>query len=568
MQPRIKVLPPALVEKIAAGEVVERPASVVKELVENSIDAGARRIFINVKGGGIKEIRVSDDGCGMSREEAILAFERHATSKIASEEDLKRITTLGFRGEALPSIAAVSKVEMITRRKEDIVGTKLIIEGGEIKKIEETGAPVGTSVLVKDLFYNTPARRKFLKGVRSEFSQISYVVEKYALLYPHIHFKLVNEGRTVMNAPPSDLRGRVMKLWGTDIAREMVEISGGRELRVQGLISKPYRTRRDRGRMIIFVNGRYVKSKLLEDAVLVGYGTLLFRDSYPYTVLKIEIPPEKIDVNVHPAKLYVKFENEEEVKKEISRIIWDTLTREESIPQIKEGAAEAKMQEKSDEVITEMVSKERMTHFDVEKAPQRYRIEDFLPKMRTLPMQVLGQVGDTYIILKSSEGLVIVDQHAAHERIRYERFLRDMRENKIQELLEPIVLELSFTEHERALELMEELKKYGFVIEDFGNSAIVVRGIPPLLTRRDAEEAIREIISLGPQLIEKKRDEIIKLISCKGAIKANQKLSIYEMEQLVNQLLRCENPYTCPHGRPTMIKLRLEDLEKMFKRKE
>lgn len=554
-----------MVEKIAAGEVVERPASVVKELLENSIDAGAKKISIHVKGGGIREIRISDDGCGMSREEVLLAVKRHATSKISDAEDLDRITTLGFRGEALPSIAAVSRMEIITRRKEDIVGTKVVLEGGEIKKVEDIGAPVGTSVVVRDLFYNTPARRKFLKGEKREFYYIASLVEKYALLYAQIHIKLINEGRTVIDVPPSDLRTRVMKLWGADIARDMVEIDGGKEIKLHGLVSKPFRTRKDRSRMIIFVNGRYVKNKVLEDAVLEGYGTLLFRDSYPYVVLMLQISPEEIDVNVHPAKLYVKFKDENRVRQEISKLIWESLTARENIPStVKMGSEERAPLVKEEMKLTQ----ERIVEFEVEGSTHPRRIEDYLPKMRTLPMEVLGQVADTYIILKSPEGLVIVDQHAAHERIRYERFLRDVKEGKSQQLLEPIVLNLNFSDYQRALEIKDELRRYGFIIEDFGNNAVIVRAIPPLLTKKDAEEAIREVVSLGPRALQERRDEIIKLISCKGAIKANQKLSTFEMEELINQLLRCENPYTCPHGRPTMIKLKVEDLEKMFKRKE
>ncbi len=565
MTSRIKILPPSVVEKIAAGEVVERPASVVKELLENSIDAGAKKISIHVKGGGIREIRISDDGCGMSREEVLLAVKRHATSKISDAEDLDRITTLGFRGEALPSIAAVSRMEIITRRKEDIVGTKVVLEGGEIKKVEDIGAPVGTSVVVRDLFYNTPARRKFLKGEKREFYYIASLVEKYALLYAQIHIKLINEGRTVIDVPPSDLRTRVMKLWGADIARDMVEIDGGKEIKLHGLVSKPFRTRKDRSRMIIFVNGRYVKNKVLEDAVLEGYGTLLFRDSYPYVVLMLQISPEEIDVNVHPAKLYVKFKDENRVRQEISKLIWESLTARENIPStVKMGSEERAPLVKEEMKLTQ----ERIVEFEVEGSTHPRRIEDYLPKMRTLPMEVLGQVADTYIILKSPEGLVIVDQHAAHERIRYERFLRDVKEGKSQQLLEPIVLNLNFSDYQRALEIKDELRRYGFIIEDFGNNAVIVRAIPPLLTKKDAEEAIREVVSLGPRALQERRDEIIKLISCKGAIKANQKLSTFEMEELINQLLRCENPYTCPHGRPTMIKLKVEDLEKMFKRKE
>ena len=559
MNSRIKILPQKLVEKIAAGEVVERPSSVVKELIENSIDAGATRISIHIKGGGIREIRVTDNGCGMSEEEVLLAIKRHATSKISNEEDLERINTLGFRGEALPSIAAVSKMTIITRRREDIVGTKIYLEGGEVKEVTSIGSPTGTSVLVQDLFFNTPARRKFLKGERYEFRQIYSVVERYALMYEDIHFKLINEGREVLNLPPSSLLSRVARLWGNDVARDSIEIQGGKKIKIKGIISKPYLVRKDRRRILIFVNGRYVKSKILEDAVIEGYGTMLFRDSYPIAVLKVQINPENIDVNVHPAKLFIKFKDEESVKREISQIIWNSLTSGENIPS-----------ERTQKEVSELpqIIRTRQMVFEVEEGKVEKKIEDYLPSMRALPMEVLGQVDDTYIILKSPEGLVIVDQHAAHERIRYERFLRDMREGKIQEVLEPFILNLDYESYQILLELKDELRSYGFIIEDFGSNSIVVRGIPPILTRRDAEESLREIAQMGVKSLEKIKDDAIKLISCKGAIKAHQKLSIFEMEKLVMELMRCENPYTCPHGRPTMIKLKNEELEKMFKRKE
>ena len=558
--PEIKVLPVRIVEKIAAGEVVERPASVVKELVENSIDAGASKIAIYVERGGMKKIRVVDNGCGMSEEDAVLALKRHATSKIKSEEDLNRISTLGFRGEALPSIAAVSKLTIITKRNEDLVGTKIYAEGGEIKNISSIGAPSGTSVLVEDLFYNTPARRKFLKGERSEFFQIYSIVEKYAIIYENIHFKLVHNGKEVFNLPPSDLKARIAKLWGNEIANAMVKVKKSNKIKIEGVISKPYQVRKDRSKILVFVNGRHVRSRIIEDAIIEGYGTLLFRDSYPIAILKIQIEPEEIDVNVHPAKLFIKFKDESKIKKEISNLIWNSLTKEENIPS-KVAGREEKIEEIKIERGKQMV-------FDVEEPSKMRRIEDFIPAMRTMPMEILGQVDDTYIILKSPEGLVIVDQHAAHERIRYERFLKDMKDKNIQELLEPIILNLDYKEYQFLLEHKEELRDYGFIIEDFGTNSIVVRGIPPILTKKDAEEAIREIAQIGTRSIEEKRDELIKLISCKGAIKAHQKLSQFEMEKLILELLRCENPYTCPHGRPTMIKIKNEDLEKMFKRKE
>ncbi len=561
MESRIKILPRELVEKIAAGEVVERPASAVKELVENSIDAGATKIFVFVKKGGMEEIRVVDNGEGMNEEEAKLAFKRHATSKIKDEEDLNRISTLGFRGEALPSIAAVSKVEMLTRKKDEIGGTRIVIEGGVIKKEEKAGCPPGTSIVVRELFYNTPARKKFMGSERKEFGYILGVVEKYTLAYENIHFKLVHDGRTVIDAPPGNLKERVAKLWGKDVAKEMVEVKHEGKVNFRGLISKPYLTRRDKNKIVFFVNGRYVKNYALTNYVISGYGTLLFRDSYPYAVIKLQVPPEEVDVNVHPAKYVIKFHNEEEIKKSIKEEIWSTLTSKDNIPQIN-----VKKEEKREPMSGE-VKKEKQMKFDV-KEQKKKSLFDYISKVRLPGFEVLGQFDDTYIIMKSKDSLVIVDQHAAHERIRYERFLNEMKERKIQELIEPVVINLGARDYSDLLMIKDRLKEFSLLIEDFGEGSIVVRGIPPILKRSEVEDIIRGIIDIGANMLEKKRDEIIKLISCKGAIKAHDKLSIYEMEQLVGELLKCENPYTCPHGRPTMIKFKPEDLEKLFKRKE
>ncbi len=560
---RVKILPPEIAEKIAAGEVVERPVSVVKELVENSIDAGAKRIVVEVKEGGLKEIKVTDNGCGMSREDAILAFKRHATSKISDEEDLFRIATLGFRGEALPSIAAVSRVELITKTKEDLTGTRIIIEGGEVKKIEDVGAKNGTTIIVRDLFYNTPARRKFLKGPQREFYYISDLIEKYALAYEDIHFTLVKDGKKVLDAAPGTLRERVGMIWGRDIAVNSIEIH---RADIVGVVSKPHIVRKDKSKIITIVNGRVVKNKVMEDALINGYGTLLFRDSYPYAVIKLTIPPSDVDVNVHPAKLIVKFRNENEIYKKISESVWNALTSISEIPDKKIDAT-SELKKFTNEKF-EVKRSLKDGYFEVETPKQPKKIEDYIPQMRTYPAELLGQVLDTYIVLKTKDALMLVDQHAAHERIRYERFLHSLKNGSIQSILEPIVIYLSPGDYENALAMIDELKEFGFIIEDFGAGGIIVRAIPPMLTKNDAEEALREVIAMGKKALIERRDEIIKLIACKGAIKANQKLSVFEMENLINELFRCENPYTCPHGRPTMIKITKEKLEKLFKRRE
>jgi len=558
---RIRVLPGELVEKIAAGEVVERPASVVKELVENSIDAGATRILVYVKGSGVEQIRVVDNGVGMNEEELKLAFQRHATSKIKDEQDLERITTLGFRGEALPSIAAVSRVEVLSRPAKEVVGARIVIEGGNILSLEPAGCPAGTSVDVRNLFFNTPARRKFLGSERQEFGRIMGVVERYALIYEKVHFKLFHNGKMVFDVPPGKLEDRIAALWGRDVAKAMVPIHSDGVVKLKGMVSKPHLTRKDKNRIATYVNGRYVKNASLVSYILEGYGTLLFRDSYPYAVVMIDVLPEMVDVNVHPSKYLVKFRDEQAVRRALKDVIWTTLTSQDNIP-----SAPAKETKNHRVPLTE-VRKQRQVQFEVEK-PKGKSIFDYIAKSRVPGMSVLGQFDDTYIILKSKDAIIIVDQHAAHERIRYERFLRDIKDRRIQELIEPVIIHLGIRDYNDLLSIKKELAELCLVIEDMGNGTVVVRGVPPLLKRDEVESIIRGIIDLGAKYIDRKRDEFIKLISCKGAIKAHEKLSIYEMEELVSQLLKCENPYTCPHGRPTMIKFTTADLEKMFKRNE
>ncbi len=566
MSSRIRVLPESLANKIAAGEVVERPASVVKELVENSLDAGAGKIFVFIKNGGLDEIRVVDDGIGMNEEEAKLAFMRHATSKIGNEEDLFRITTLGFRGEALPSIAAVSRVELLTRLKSSIVGTRVLVEGGSIVEVEPSGCPYGTSITVRELFYNTPARRKFIKDAKYEFGRIVGVMEKYALAYPNVHFRLVHNGRKVIDAPPGTLADRIAVLWGGDVASKMVGVKREGTVSVSGYVSKPYLTRRDKNKIVTFVNGRYVKNHELVSFVISGYKTLLFRDSYPYAVIMVTLPPEEVDVNVHPSKYQIKFRKPGDVKKAIELAIWETLTAQDNIPS--QGAQGQSSFYSARKPVVGEVRREKQMVFEVSRTEKQPSLFDYVSRARLPGYEVLGQFDDTYIIVKSKDSLIIVDQHAAHERIRYEKFLREIKEHRVQQLIDPLVLNLNMDDYHRLLEMRDSLGSVGLIIDDFGDGSVVVRGIPPSISRGDIESILRDILAMGSNAIERHRDEVIKLMSCKGAIKAHDKLSLFEMEELIAQLLKCENPYTCPHGRPTMIRFRSQDLEKMFKRKE
>lgn len=570
--PKINILPKEVVEKIAAGEVVEKPASVVKELVENSIDAEAKKIIVQFFEGGMKEIMVKDDGIGMSREDAILAFKRHATSKIRTVEDLEKISTLGFRGEALASIAAVSKVELITRTREDIVGTKVTIEGGEIKKVESVSASPGTTIYVRDLFYNTPARKKFLRDRAQETSEIIEVVRKYALCYPSIHFVLKNENQEILNAPPSDELSNIAYVFGLDTAKKMVKVEIYEEpIKVEGYISKPEKTVGNRSHMYIYVNGRYVKDEMLYEAVLAGYKNLLFRKRYPYCIIKISLPPELVDVNVHPSKIFVRFYDEEKIYRIIEKGVWNSLRSLQqdltdssiiaSLDKASPAANQTKIyQSKISEILTESTKLK-------ERAPER--IEEFFTEYRFPPLEILGQLKDTYIIAKSDEYLVIIDQHAAHERINYEKLLRNIKKKEFQVLISPIILQLPQSELHELLEYREILEEVGFKIEEYGKNSVAIREIPIGLTV-DIENFLRELITeLKRKRFSTKQellDDIIKNIACKGSIKSNEPLSELKIRTIISELRKCENPFSCPHGRPTMILLSKEKLEKMFKR--
>jgi len=587
----IRILPENLANKIAAGEVVERPASVVKELAENSLDAGASRIFIEILSGGGKLIRVSDDGCGMPHDDAILAFERHATSKISADSDLSSITTLGFRGEALPSIASVSRVRLTTASGGGAPGTLISIEGGKIIAVKETGAPAGTTIEIMDLFFNTPARLKFLKSKETEIGHIAAAIEKMALVNPDIHFRLTHEGKMLLDCPPvRSLIDRVSQVYGRDFAQGLIGIgqkSGG--CSVHGFISAPGVSFSDRSRQETFVNGRPVKSPVISRAVYEACQSLLMKERHPAIILYIDIDPALVDVNVHPSKKEVRFLDNGAVHGIIRDAVTGAFKDAEARGTIGAGEVMTPWDNRVREAVESFVSASGITE-PVERdrffipggsspVQERMRLPqgeraDVRNAEREWRQPMLMQVADTYIIVPSAEGYMVIDQHAAHERIHYEKVKarHGKRGTASQGLLVPEKLELSAKEAAVMERLGPELAQVGIEVEHFGGGSFLIRSKPLFLDKTDIREVVLGLVSdleIGDVKgkVEDLREKMYQLIACKAAVKAGQKLHPEAMARLVQQLFECEMPYTCAHGRPTVIKYSLSELEKMFKRK-
>ena len=579
-------LPEEVVKKIAAGEVVERPASVVKELVENSLDAKSNVINVEVINGGLKEIKVIDNGIGMSEEDAILACRRHTTSKIRTADDLKHIKTLGFRGEALASIAAVSKVTIITRRKEDPVGTKVIVEGGKLKKVEPIGCNVGTTVIVKDLFYNVPVRRKFLKSTAKEFEYIADVVARYSFLYLNVHFTLKHNGRNIITSPATTkLVDKVSYVYGINVAKSLIEISEQKDqLTITGVASKPHISRATRDYITTFVNGRYVISQILYRAIDEAYFTLLPEKRYPIVIFNLEIPPEEIDVNIHPSKREIRFHNTEQVYNFVKESIRNALLREKLQPEITERVKtqlKSQVQKVHEIVEADVVTNNQMKRGNIglmrqETLTEIASVEEVKkPSKYKIPWKILGQVGNVFIVATDGENIFIIDQHAAHERVQFERLLREYYKDRIksQELLEPYVLDFPPQKVDSLKNLLDFLRNMGIDIEFFGGNTFLVRTVPVIIKRFVDKETIRDFVDDLLDFAEIKKGRLpnerdaIALMACRSAIKAGDPLSQEQMEKLIYELLSTtENPYTCPHGRPTILELRKEKLYKLFKR--
>jgi DNA mismatch repair protein MutL len=595
----IKVLPAEVSAKIAAGEVVERPASVVKELVENAIDAGATEIKIEMRQGGIRLMRVVDNGCGIPGDEVELAFARHSTSKLESASDLARVSTLGFRGEALASIAAVAQVSLVSRTSQESVGTQVKVENGTLVGREGKGCPQGTVVTVENLFYNVPARLKFLRRESTEAGHISQLVSCYALAYPELRFSLLRDGRLAFQSTGSGkLYDVLVKVYGLEAARQMlpVESDNGvsdRDLRptaegdktsieVRGYVSSPSLHRSNRRYLTFFVNRRWVQDRSLSYAASEAYHTLLPTGRYPIVVLNVDLDPAEVDVNVHPTKREVRFRRGNEVFAAVQKAVRRVLTESSPLPTV---ASRLHPVGPPAEGPSFWGQPRRLTGVGGERRPlgqlamevQR-TAEDALstavpPQLRPkLPMlRVLGQLGQTYIIAEGPGGMYLIDQHTAHERVLYERFTAERARMSVvsQQLLSPLPLELTPRQHAAMAEHVEALTELGFEIEPFGGETFLLRAVPAVLERGDIGQAVTEILDeLAEEGTGETREEkaLISVV-CHSAVRAGQTLSMEEMRDLVRQLEETSLPHTCPHGRPTMIHLSAEQLAREFGRR-
>ncbi len=590
---KIKVMDDVLANKIAAGEVVEKCVSVVKELVENSVDASASEIKIEIKEAGTKFIKVVDNGSGMSKEDALLAFQRHATSKLYDEMGLFRISSLGFRGEALPSIASVSKVEVKTSTGS--VGTRLVIEGGKLIKQEPSDARIGTEITVNNLFYNTPARLKYLRSLHNELANICEYVNKMALSYPEIKFKLVSDDKVLLNTDGSGNLLKVIKeIYGSSVARNMRKISVfNDDYDLDGFVSLPEVTRSTRTHMVTLVNKRVVKNVELNRVINDAYHTYKPDTRYPIVVLNINTDPSLIDVNIHPAKLDIKFSNFEDLKELIKSGIKQVLDKALLIPKIEKKDVERKnVQEQqlnlerqtvieSDIIDYTLFDEDVLTvneDLQEEKVNEDKKLDeafyDESKKKVIMPeMYPIGLAKGTYIICHNELGLYMIDQHAAKERINYENYKKafaNPSESSIRMLI-PLVLEFPSNEFIIIKQNLDVLKNMHFDIEEYGINSFIIKEHPTWLKQGYEEESIKKILEVLISeeknfSIEKFREKAAIMLSCKMAIKANMNISLKEMEALIDDLRKCENPYTCPHGRPTTIFFSNYELEKMFKR--
>ena len=684
MKNRINLLDEITINKIAAGEVVERPSSIVKELVENSIDAGADRIIIEVENGGKSLIKITDNGCGIPSSEVKKCFLRHATSKIDKIDDLFNLFTLGFRGEALASICAVSKLEMTTKFEDEAVGTKITLVGGNIEAKEAVGANTGTSIVIKDLFFNTPARKKFLKTDHAELMNITDIVNKLAIGYPNVKFRYLNAGKLMVNTPgDGKLVSAVRSIYSREVSENLIEINYDCSLfKIDGYIGNNNIYRSNRNLQHVYINGRFVKSKIIYDAIANAYKSIIPINKHAVCFINLHLDPQKVDVNIHPGKIEVKFEKENEIKLEIMEYIrakllkqsligkfetFDRVPKDRAVKQdfsgnafknqdfgntttnfsetsTKFGDKNIKPIDLSDEVDVnsfiklddfeekkkkEVKNKSNATkntslknydnktnkresyssgfssyNSDVDNYKNSYssavKIEDndkisetesqmaFTAEGEILDSdkkdeiekkeaefslkyyKVVGVVFDTYIVLQKGESMYLMDQHAAHERVLFERYMNAFhkREVHMQMLLDPIVLELSSVDMLQVEKNLDIFRNFGFEVEIFGMNNILIRGVPNLFGTPQSEKFILELIDNIDKISNNYdlKDDRFAIMACKSAIKANDRIQNIEIESLFKQLEKCENPYTCPHGRPTMVEISKVEIEKMFKR--
>ena len=667
----IKVLDKATIDKIAAGEVIERPSSVIKELLENAIDAGASAVTVEIKEGGTTFMRVTDNGCGIPKDEVRTAYMRHATSKIEHVEDLNSILSLGFRGEALSTIAAVSQTEMITKTAMDLTGVKYVIHGGKEIEYREVGVPDGTTIVVRNLFYNTPARKKFLKSAMTECSYIFDLLTRIALSHPEISFKLIANGQTKIDTSGNGkLKDTIYQLYGRDITSNLIEVDyTDEDIHLSGFIGKPFISRGNRGLENYFINRRYIKSNVVNRAIEEGYRTFVMQHKFPFTVLYLELPQEKCDVNVHPTKMEFKYDNEKKLFEVCCNAVKNALTHKEIIPKesdqkaakpiiqnpgvkpaepyetaraqreniqntkytpqantragkysptykileaLKKADAEnekngTKLQDienlvKDDGVTyekgtstqaadTEQISTENSVPSDekmqeskpkMDKNSAAYKYtagaqaslfdDDFLTEKARVKHRIIGQVFETYWLIEYDNNLYIMDQHAAHEKVKYEELFENLKNKEVysQQLMPPMVITVTYAERQAILDNFDLFMKIGYDIEEFGGNEFKINAVPSNLFGLHGRDMFLEFVgSLIQNSGYMSNDIFIKKLStmaCKAAVKGNMKLSYQEADALVDKLLSLENPYTCPHGRPTIISMSKTELEKKFSR--
>lgn len=615
----IQLLDQKTIDNIAAGEVIERPASVVKELVENAVDAKATAVTVEIKDGGMTLMRVTDNGCGIPKEEVKTAFLRHATSKIRTVEDLVSVSSLGFRGEALSSISAVGQVEVITKTAGAFSGVSYKIFGGEEQGFEEIGAPDGTTFLVRNLFYNTPARRKFLKSPVTEAGYVEQIMVHMALSHPDIAFKFIHNSKNKMyTSGNGNVKDIIYHLYGRDVAGALLPISlKGPTVSVDGYVGKPFISRGNRNYESYFINGRYIKSKIIYKAIEDGYKTFTMAHKYPFVCLNIEVEPELLDVNVHPTKMEIRFRNEKELYELLAPGIKETLSHREMIPKAELG----KQKKEAKPVLPgkmpepfEQVRREEHTGNEAAKntAPETTAgHQETMKKYAAKPeakksvfagvnyhkdagkediqqmtlnetslldeeakpdRKVIGQLFKTYWLIEYEDQLFIMDQHAAHEKVNYEKLMQSFREKKIysQGVEPPYVVTLSMAEAKVLDETKEIFQELGFTIEAFGGNEFCIRQVPANLYGLKEKELFMELLdSLTADGVKKDPEMVtdkIASMACKMSAKGNQRMSLPEVKHLLDLLMECENPYTCPHGRPTMIKMSKYEIEKKFKR--
>ena len=599
---RVHQLDAHLVNKIAAGEVIERPASVVKELVENSLDAGSTRIEIAIEGGGTDRIQISDDGEGMSRDDLWLAIQRHTTSKIRTERDLEQIATLGFRGEALASIVEVSRATITSRSPDDDEATRVVIDGGVVGETRSEGRRPGTTIEIRDLFFNTPARRKFLKTERTESTHISRTVKRFALAYPNVHFKLTSGARTVLESPPArDAREAIAHLYDAGLAKSLVEArSDGETIRVHGFVAPADRTRTDRNEQFLFVNGRYVRDAALGYALKRAYEGLIDKDRHPIAFLFLTVDLEEVDVNVHPKKEEVRFADVRAVQGELKRAVSEALLAGGARTSIKDPTSQTSADEdwtRSQRGELQGTSSNMPRAFDLRKAirdaqgassessSEGVELASDEPSSASFDQadaethdRVIGQLHGTYLLVQTDEGLELIDQHVAHERILYERFLQQMTTGEIrrQRLLIPMTLELAPDEAEQLATYVEMLdQQIGIGLEPFGGGTFVVRDWPDVfakdLTKDDVLSTLERLLDALEHEDELDPEALAKAMAadraCEAAVVQHTRLSEAEMQRVVTELRTLDNPYRCPHGRPIVLHYSLGDLERAFGRR-